>query len=132
MKRVAYGFCLFTAISACAADWAQWRGPNFDGSSPEKGLPANWTKENATWQLDLPGPSAGTPVIVGDKIFVSTTDNRTKTLHALCVDRKGGKVLWDEKTGEGIVRDEMSNYASPSPVAPITTKLKSSPAWMSG
>jgi outer membrane protein assembly factor BamB len=117
MKRAAYGLCLLTAISAFSADWSQWRGPEFNGSSPEKGLPAHWTKENVTWQLDLPGPSAGTPVIVGERIFVSTTDNRTKTLHALCVDRKSGKLLWDEKTGEGIVRDDMSNYASPSPVA---------------
>ena len=123
MRRAAYGlsltFSIFAAISTFAADWAQWRGPDFNGSSPEKSLPANWTKDNVTWKLDMPGPSAGTPVILGDKIFVSTTDTKTKTLNALCVDRKSGTVLWNEKAGDGYNRGggDNSNFASPSPVA---------------
>ncbi len=117
MKSAAYALSLFTLISAMGADWAQWRGPSFDGSSTEKGLPTQWTKENVAWQLDLPGPSAGTPVILGDRVFVTSSDDRTKTLHAMCVDRKTGKVLWQNKTGDGVNRDDKSNYASPSPIA---------------
>jgi outer membrane protein assembly factor BamB len=117
MKPAAYALSLFIVSSAFGGDWAQWRGPNFNGSSPEKRLPTQWTKENVTWQLDLPGPSAGTPVIFGDKVFVTTSDDRTKTLHALCVDRKTGKILWNNKTGDGLNRDDKSNFASPSPIA---------------
>lgn len=119
MKLAACGICLFAAISTFGADWAQWRGPAFNGSTPEKNLPAQWTRENATWQLDLPGPSAATPIVIGDKIFVSSTDNQAKTLHALCIDRKTGKILWNNKTGDGFNRGggDNSNYASPSPVA---------------
>src|SRR3954470_18783245 len=106
------------SVHVRAANWPQWRGPNFNGSSDEKGLPEKFSKESAVWTLDLPGPSASTPVIWEDRIFVSTPDEKTKTLQCLCVDRKTGKVLWDKTVGEGMIsRDEKSNFAAPSPVA---------------
>ncbi len=119
MTSPAYALSLFTLVSTFASDWPQWRGPDFNGSSPEKNLPSEWTRDSSTWQLNLPGSGAGTPVVLGDKVFLSTADSQTKTLHAFCVDRKSGKVLWDHKTGEGISRGggENSNFASPSPVA---------------
>lgn len=108
---------LLTVGTALAADWAQWRGPDFNGSSPETGLPSKWTPEEALWAADMPGPSASPPVILGDRVFTSVIDAKAQTLHALCLDRKSGKVLWDKKTGDGIRRDDRSNYSSPSPVA---------------
>jgi len=103
--------------SAVAGNWPQWRGPHFNGSSEERDLPSMWTKETALWSTDMPGPGASTPVIWGDRIFVSTPNQSSKTLHALCIDRKTGQVLWNQKTGDGIQRDEKSNFAAPSPVA---------------
>ncbi len=100
-----------------AEDWPQWRGPHFNGSSTEKGLPSGWSKDDALWRTDLPGPSAATPVIWRDHVFVATSETASKSLHALCLDRKTGKILWDQKVGEGIQRDNMSNFSSPSPVA---------------
>lgn len=117
MNGYALFFSLATLSGVCAADWPQWRGPNFNGFTPEKGLPTEWRKDSAVWSVDMPGPSASTPVVLGDKIFVSTADVTTKTLQAMCLDRKTGKVLWNHKTGDGITRDEKSNYSSPSPVA---------------
>ncbi len=119
--KLAQIFSVLTALSfflpATADNWPQWRGPHFNGSSDEKGLPSNWSKESALWKTDLPGPSAATPVIWGDRVFVSTTDLGTKTLHALCLDRATGKIVWDKQIAEGIQRDRNSNFASPSPVA---------------
>ncbi len=110
--------CSFLTLgSLAAADWAQWRGPEFNGFTPEKDLPSQWSKESAAWSVDMPGPSASTPVIVGDRIFTSTVDAQNQTLHAVCIDRKTGKVLWNHKTGDGIRRDDRSNYSSPSPAA---------------
>src|SRR5690348_6596145 len=57
-----------------AEDWPQWRGPHFNGSSAEKGLPSKWSKQEALWQAVLPGPSASTPIILGEQIFTSTPD----------------------------------------------------------
>jgi outer membrane protein assembly factor BamB len=57
------------------------------------------------------------PVVWGNRVFVSTTDENSKTLHAVCFDRATGKKLWANKVGDGIQRDEKSNFAAPSPVA---------------
>lgn len=117
MKVLALVGSLFAAATAFAADWPQWRGPEFNGSSSEAGLPSKWTPQDALWTLDMPGPSASTPVIMGDRVFTSTIDSTTQTLHALCIDRASGKIVWNKKTGDGIRRDDRSNYSSPSPVA---------------
>jgi hypothetical protein len=115
--RFAAVFFLALHVTALAEDWPQWRGPHFNGSSNEKGLPSKWSKEDATWSVNLPGSSAATPVVQGDHVFVSTSDLSSKTLHALCLDRKTGRILWNVKTSERLQRDEKSNFASPSPVA---------------
>ena len=100
-----------------AEQWPQWRGPSFNGSSTEQGLPTRFSKtENVNWVAYLPGPSAATPIIWGDRIFVSSVDQQAGTLQAICLDRAKGKTLWKHETGVGIRVDDMSNFASPSPV----------------
>ena len=104
------------SASAFAADWAHWRGPNFDGSTSEKQLPDDFSKtNNVKWVATLPGPSASTPIIWKDHIFLSSTDLKTKTLRALALDRKSGRLLWDNEIAQGFNQDERSNHASPSP-----------------
>lgn len=117
MKHLNVVLSCLTLASALAADWPQWRGPNFNGFTAEKDLPSEWSKSSAAWTVDMPGPSASTPVILGDRVFVSTIHEENKTLHAICLDRKTGKILWNQKTGDGVSRDRLSNYSSPSPVA---------------
>ena len=118
-SRLLSAFVTFTMCwSASAENWSQWRGPQFNGSSTEQDLPSTWTKESAKWSVPMPGPSAATPIIFGDLVFISTADDASKTLRAMCLDRKTGRVLWNKQVGEGrISRDEKSNFASPSPVA---------------
>ena len=100
-----------------AANWPQWRGPNFNGSTVETGLPSKWSKtENVVWRAKMPGPGAATPVVWEDKVFVSSADGKAKTLKALCFDRQNGQMLWSHTLSEGSVQqDSRSNYASPSP-----------------
>jgi outer membrane protein assembly factor BamB len=106
---------LFTA-SGHAGNWPHWRGPDFNGSSPEKNLPENFSKtENVKWVADLPGPSAATPIVWGDRVFVSSTDLNKKSLHAMGFDRKTGKPLWNVEVAPGFSQDRNSNFASPSP-----------------
>ena len=103
-------------LSATAADWANWRGPNHNGSTVAAGLPVKFSKtENIAWKVAMPGPSAATPIILGDKVFVSSTDPKAKELLALCLDRRTGKEIWRQVVGEGYQLDNRSNYASPSP-----------------
>ncbi len=100
-----------------AANWPQWRGPNFNGSTVETRLPSKWSKtENVVWRAKLPGAGAATPVVWEDKVFVSSADSEAKTLRAFCFDRQNGQMLWSHTLSEGsIEQDNRSNYASPSP-----------------
>src|SRR5437764_9321547 len=111
------GLALVACLSSNAANWPHWRGPEFNGSSPEKNLPADFSKtDNIKWSVSLPGTSAATPIIWEDKVFVSSADDKAKTLRALCLDRQTGKQLWNEEVAIGYNFDDKSNFASPSPV----------------
>ncbi len=116
--------CLIVAIAAAlsssaalAENWSHWRGPSFDGSSPEKNLPAKFsTTQNVKWTANMPGPAAATPIVHGDNIFVSSTNKKSQSLVALCIDRKSGKTKWSAHIANKYDKDSRSNFASPSPV----------------
>ena len=109
--------CMLLAQSTQAANWPQWRGPNFNGFTDESNLPERWSKtENLAWTKDLPGSSAATPVIWEDKVLVSSTDETNQTLLAICLDRKTGTIQWSNEVAVGMRRDDRSNFASPSPL----------------
>ncbi|SRR5579871_39845 len=56
-----------------AADWPQWRGPTADGISLERDLPVQWDREhNIAWKARLPGLGTSTPIVWGDRIFVTS------------------------------------------------------------
>ena len=56
-----------------ADNWPQWRGPQQDGVSTAKNLPASWSlTENIIWKAELPSWSGSTPVIWGDRIFLTS------------------------------------------------------------
>lgn len=100
-----------------ATDWPQWRGPFFNGSSDETNLPTVFSKtSNVLWVAELPGPAAATPIVWRDKVFISTTDVQSRSLHALALDRRTGRPLWQHKVSDGYQRDERSNFAGNSPV----------------
>ncbi|MHC4993418.1 MAG: outer membrane protein assembly factor BamB family protein [Planctomycetota bacterium] len=104
--------------TAVAGDWSNWRGPNYNGSSDATNLPTDFSKtKNVKWKTAIGGMSASTPIVVGDRIFMSRADYDTQTLHALCLSRATGKILWSEQVGQGYAVDSRSNFASPSPVS---------------
>lgn len=105
------------ATGSHAANWPQWRGPFLNGSTTEKGLPATFSQtENVVWRAPMPGLGSATPIVWGDRVFVSSTETRTKDLLALCYDIKTGRRLWSRRTGKDR-RTMRNNMASPSPVA---------------
>jgi outer membrane protein assembly factor BamB len=56
-----------------AADWPQWRGPNGTGATGETGLPVRWSAtENVAWKAPIGGLGVSTPIVVGDRVFVTS------------------------------------------------------------
>lgn len=108
------------AISAPtrAADWPQWRGPFFDGSTNEMNLPDSWGEtENVAWVSPLPGVSGATPVISNGRVFVSSMVGQGPDFVALCFDASDGRKLWEKPIGSDTRKFPRNNMASPSPVA---------------
>src|SRR6266545_6188672 len=89
------GVCLL-ARSAGAGDWPGWRGPDNNGVSAEKTLPTHWSATaNVRWKVPLPGAGVSTPVVWGERIFVTASDGRLNDrLHVFCFRRAEGKQLW--------------------------------------
>lgn len=92
-------FCLTTSLAG--ADWREFRGPGHQGHSAEKGLPTRWgATENVRWKVKLPGPGASSPIVVGDRVFVTSfTGKKAESIVRIlqCYDRKTGKLLWEQK-----------------------------------
>lgn len=96
-----------------AENWPNWRGPHWDGSSTETGLPTTFSaSENVRWSVALPGEGASTPVIWGDSVFLTSALGTDGSV-ALCLDRKTGKEKW-RKPFPGGAYDNRSNFASSS------------------
>lgn len=103
-------------LPLAASDWPNWRGPTLDGASSESVLPEKLDASTQAWAIDLPGPSSGTPVVVGDRIFLPSIDKATANLTAMCLDRLTGKVLWTAVVGPSLTSNNRNDMAAPSAV----------------
>ncbi len=103
---------------AIGADWPQWRGPSFNGFSPEKNLPVRWsTTSNVVWKATLPGPGAGTPAVQGGRVFLTAIEPDSAKTWAFALDAETGGTLWKRPVGVGFFGKTGNTAASPSPVA---------------
>ena len=116
MRRRLMAACLVTLLPAlAAANWPQWRGPDLNGVSGEKNLPAKWSAtENVAWKLAMPDRSGSTPIVWGSRVFLNVAEGDDLSLW--CVDRAKGTVLWKRALGGGNVKMRKHNMSSPSPV----------------
>ncbi len=125
MRRIALALTLGMAVVAriAADNWPQWRGPDLNGVSREKGLPIKWSPtENIAWKLLLPSRSGATPIIWNDYIFLNVAlQEATGDLELWCVDRDTGEVLWKKPLSGGNNMQRKQNMSSPSPVTDGTT-----------
>ena len=109
------GVILAGSSLAQAENWPNWRGPKNDGISSETGLPTVWDSEkNVAWKLKLPGSGGATPVVWGDRVFVTAVVGDDLTL--ICVDTDGN-IQWQQVVSKGNkdVRGDEGNSAANSP-----------------
>jgi outer membrane protein assembly factor BamB len=124
------------SLTANAEDWPRFRGPSGAGVADAGSIPMTWSpKANIGWKTELPGPGASSPIIIGNKAFVTCYsgyglsqedpgDIEKLMRHLVCVDLKTGKKLWqkdvpaagpeDAYTGAGV---PAHGYASHTPVS---------------
>jgi outer membrane protein assembly factor BamB len=112
-------FGLAVAGAAGAEDWPGWRGPRGDGSSTETGLPIRWSAdENVRWKAAVPGVGHSSPIVSGDRVFLTSCDEQTKQRLLLCFDRRDGRLLWQRVvlTAPLEKKHQFNSYASSTPV----------------
>ncbi|MCA9200689.1 MAG: PQQ-binding-like beta-propeller repeat protein, partial [Planctomycetales bacterium] len=145
-QRLLFGLtwvaCLSTALGN--ESWPEWRGPLGQGVAEAKNVPVNWSEDkHVAWRTEIPGRGWSTPVVLGNRIWVTTASHipcseeeaarRRKLstnsmpmqfaasvrLRAIELDRTNGKLLRDipvlqPDDPQGIHAD--NSYATPSPV----------------
>ena len=119
MTRIIATALIVASGVAQAENWPGFRGPGRQGVSTETGLPLKWsTTENIAWQTDIPGLGWSSPIVWGDRIFLTTATDDGASAHVLALDAKSGKILWDrEVLKQELKRKEKRNsYATPTPV----------------
>ncbi len=120
-------------LSSQADDWPRFRGPNGTGVSIEK-APLEWSSDQGIkWKVELPGIGVSSPIVVGDRVFVTSYSGygvpgggEMKDLkrHLSCFDRSSGKELWTKTVDAKLPEDPYSppgvtshGYASHTPVS---------------
>ena len=116
---VLMGWLLLSGVAW--AEWPQFRGPRGDGHSTATGLPLTWSEdENIAWKVELPGRGWSSPVVLEGKVWLTTSIDDERSLHALAVDLATGEIVHNVE----VFRPEAwqpthpeNSYASPTPVA---------------
>lgn len=135
------GIPLLVLAAAAQPHWPQFRGPGASGIG-EGTPPMHWNGErgeNVLWRVAIPGLAHSSPIVWGDRIFLTTAVRTSgdaalklglygdikpveeEGLHAfelLCLDRKAGKILWRRvatTTSPRIRRHPKSTHANPTP-----------------
>ncbi len=129
------------ALSA-DANWPQFRGPGSAGAGADAAFPEKWSAtENVEWKTDLPGRSWSSPIVWGDRVFVTSVLNSgesemprkglyfggeppqpSQSQHlwkVLCLDLATGKVKWEKTVHSGAAATPIhlkNSYGSETPV----------------
>lgn len=127
---------LFT-LTVSAEDWPRFRGPMGTGiATSGTAVPSSWSPgANLAWKTEMPGPGASSPIIVGNKAFVTCYSGygleqanpgelENLVRHLVCVDVQTGKKLWQKDVKVVLPEDPYSGigvtahgYASHTPVS---------------
>ncbi len=135
--------CLFLAALAQAQNWPSFRGPGATGVADGK-APQTWdaTKGiNIVWKTEIPGLAHSSPVIWGDRVYVTTavsSDAKAVFRHGLygdvdpspdvskhswriyCLDKRTGKIIWEKVAHEGVPKTKRHPKSSQASSTPAT------------
>jgi outer membrane protein assembly factor BamB len=116
---VALAISVSTVGSVSAENWPGWRGPRGDGTSLEENVPVRWSgSESVAWKVDVPYLGHASPIVWGDRIFLVGADHDHEDRLLICLDRKGGQLLWGRKVVHAPLerKHQLNSFASSTPV----------------
>jgi hypothetical protein len=97
MKSVFAGaLLLFSAGPLFAENWPQWRGPQLDGTSRDRGFPVKADASTVQWRAGLPEGGHASPIVWGDRVFTVAALAETEERVLICLDRATGKLVWQK------------------------------------
>jgi outer membrane protein assembly factor BamB len=130
------------AFTAAAQNWPSFRGPSASGVADEQNLPVSWDASRGTgilWKTRIPGLAHSSPIVWRDQVFVTTAissrpdasfkrglygegdasnDLSSQQWKLICLDRKGGKIVWERTANEGTPKEKRhmnATYANSTP-----------------
>jgi outer membrane protein assembly factor BamB len=85
--------------TALAGDWPGWRGPDGGGVSDERHIPITWSAtQNVAWKTPLPGGGNSSPIVSGERVFITCATDKGAKRAVMCFDRSNGQLLWQGVT----------------------------------
>ena len=94
------GIADFPKLSA-DSDWPWWRGPTRNGIATTASVPTKFGPSDALWKTPVPGRGHSSPIVVGNRVFLTTADMQSKSQSVLAFDRATGKPLWQVELSRG-------------------------------
>jgi outer membrane protein assembly factor BamB len=87
------------SVLAQAGDWRQFRGTESNGLGDDSLPPTSWSAtENIAWKAALPGRGLSSPIVVGNRVFVTCSSGfRQDRLHVICFSATDGSQLWERQ-----------------------------------
>jgi outer membrane protein assembly factor BamB len=136
--------CAAASVSLSAQHWPAFRGSNASGVADGKPTAVKWniaTGENVAWKTPVAGVAVSSPIVWGDRVFVSTAissdpnqvirtglygdvepvnDSSKHTWRLVALDKKSGKILWDKLAYEGTPKTKRHPKSSQASATPVT------------
>lgn len=119
-RLLTIALAMLLATPSLAADWPEFRGPDGQGHAAGDRLPLEWAEDkNIVWKTPVAGLGWSSPVIRGNRIWLTTATEEGKSLRAVCIARETGEVMHDievfrQETPKAI--HSKNSHASPTPI----------------
>ena len=118
-NRLLIGILLISPGILLADNWPKFRGPSGQGVCSDAGFPITWSlTQNLVWKTAIPGIGWSSPIIWGDRIFITSTTKDGVSCHVICIERANGRIAWDKEvfTQKPTRKEGKNSYATPTPV----------------